>query len=554
MEIFLIVAIVVMAIIIAVFYGNFKTKITELEHKITVNKELTEINISKSVKSVNSRLDNAAKTIKADQRQIAENKQKISDVKQEIESIKEPIADFIASKKLNADEYNPDNDIKSDLDVAAKLDDEQLSAYTEMNNSNSNIFITGKAGTGKSYLLRNFVKNTDKNVLVLAPTGVAALNVGGVTIHSAFGWHNLNELNIDEITADSLYSLNNDKRHILRKSQTVIIDEISMVRADVFEKIDKIFRILNNKDLPFGGKQIIVFGDLFQLPPIAKGKERDYLNDTFGGIYFFNSNAYKNGSFKFIELVTNHRQKTDKVFFDILNNIREGTVSDADLKTLNKRIVPNEDTLDKTIIRLFPKKEKARSINNKELDNINEKEYRFTWSVEQKKPLTAKQVNDALNDMPVSETLCIKKGAVVMLVNNDVNGRWVNGTLAIVGDIHDNYIEVIKDGKIYMVGKASFEYNEPVYKDGKIKYETVLEVTQFPLILAYAITIHKSQGMTYQQIAVDVSKSFAPGQVYVALSRCVNMDGLNLLSAVKKENLAVEPDVLNFYKSLTKNK
>ena len=205
------------------------------------------------------------------------------------------------------------------------LDSEQKYIFDLMTNSNKNLFVTGKAGTGKSYLLRLFVELARKKTLVMAPTGIAALNANGVTVHSVFGFHNLVNISIDDLNEDTL-RLKSENRKVLKNVETILIDEISMVRSDVFQKIDKIMKLVNRCDLPFGGKQIILFGDLYQLPPVVKRNESEYLKDNFRGKYFFNTNAYKDGDFEFCELSINHRQKSDECFFDILNGIREGKI------------------------------------------------------------------------------------------------------------------------------------------------------------------------------------------------------------------------------------
>ena len=255
------------------------------------------------------------------------------------------------------------------------LDDEQKLAFTIMNSTNDNLFITGKAGTGKSFLLDVFVRGSRKKTIKLAPTGIAALNIGGATLHSAFGYNNLERLELDSITMGTI-KLKSEKIRILKEVDTIIIDEISMVRADTFDKIDKILRVLNKSAKPFGGKQMIVFGDLFQLPPIAKSQELKYLTDYYGGIFFFNSNAYSNGQFGFIELSTNHRQKDDHAFFDILNRMREGKTTSSDINTLNSRYVSDRNEL-RRILTLFPKKADAERVNKEELDKIQAKEYKY---------------------------------------------------------------------------------------------------------------------------------------------------------------------------------
>lgn len=424
------------------------------------------------------------------------------------------------------------------------LDNEQNAAYDIMMQSTENVFITGKAGTGKSFLLRLFVKaNKDKKVILLAPTGISAINISGVTLHSAFGYANLVNASLEELEA-GMIKLNSNKRKVLSKVDTIIIDEVSMVRADVFEKIDRILKSLGDADKVFGGKRLILFGDLFQLPPIAKGDEFRFLQERFGGIYFFNSDAYKQGNFKFIELSVNHRQKSDAPFFEILNRIREGKVSKNDLETLNSRTDYNQDDL-RRVIRLFPKKEDAEKVNQEELEKIHDPERSYkaivTYSVE--------DMSTALkeNTFPITDILRLKVGALIMMVANDPEKRWANGTLGIVSELGKDSIKVEINGVEYNVSKCEFEEQEAIYKDGRIIYRTILKVEQFPIVLAYAITIHKSQGMTYKQIACDITRCFSPGQAYVALSRCSSLNGLYLLKKVDKNILNVDSCVKDFY-------
>lgn len=428
-----------------------------------------------------------------------------------------------------------------------ELDSEQNYAFDLLNNSDKNLFITGKAGTGKSYLLKKFANKTLLNVLLLAPTGISAINIHGTTIHSAFGFDNLSTLQLEELNSSSLM-LKKEQRSLLKAVDIFIIDEISMVRADVFEKINKLLQIIMHSDEPFGGKRFILFGDLYQLPPIAKKDEIKYLNTKFGGIFFFLANAYKNGNFEFIELTINHRQEKDQIFFNILNNIRQGIVTDDDIDILNRRFCSDESSL-RRVIRLFSTKDKVDKINKIELDNIPGKEYIYKSVVQFYKDANKKI---AESSFPISTELKLKTGALVMMVTNDIDKRWVNGTLGIVSKLTDASIEVTIDGMKYDVTPSEFKQQEAIYKNGKIEYIPVLTVKQFPLVLAYAITIHKSQGMTYQKVACDISNTFAKGQAYVALSRCSSLDGLFLLNKISKTSVfSVDKKVKEFYQNQT---
>lgn len=257
------------------------------------------INYEKTISDLNKTVNEQNKTIVQQENLIKE---------QEIDIKKKDECIDIAHKTITEKKDSSKSTTESD-EAEPSLDDEQYNALMDIENSNDNFFITGKAGTGKSYMLDVWKKHTSKKHIILAPTGISALNVGGVTLHSTFGFYNLVNLDIDMISSSTL-RLKSEKAMVLKEVSTIVIDEISMVRADTFEKIDRILRVINKNDLPFGGKQLLVFGDLFQLPPIVKEKsEWEFLYDRFNGIYFFCSDAYKNGNFSFVELTINHRQK-----------------------------------------------------------------------------------------------------------------------------------------------------------------------------------------------------------------------------------------------------
>lgn len=426
------------------------------------------------------------------------------------------------------------------------LDEEQAKALDCIENTTGNYFITGKAGTGKSFLLKIFQTLTKKTILKVAPTGIAALNIDGVTMHSAFGYDNLTNISLDSLDEKTL-TLSPNKKLVLKNIDTLIIDEISMVRADIFDKMDKILRIICQKEnLPFGGKQVLVFGDLFQLPPIANKTEEKYLKHKYGGIFFFNSDSYKNSNFSYIELRTNHRQKGDQVFFDILNKIREGTMTDADINLVNGRYVEDNNNL-RRVIKLYPKRSLADRVNEDALNKIWGDERVYNAEVTFKK--YADQNLSIENNFQISATLKLKIGAMVMMTRNDVGHRWVNGTLGIVEKFGDNTIFVQINGNTYEIYRVEFEMNEAKYENGNITYTPVFKAKQFPMVLAYAITIHKSQGSTYQQIACDPSDCFAPGQAYVALSRCVDLNGVHLLKKLNSTDIKVNNQVKEFYLS-----
>lgn len=434
-------------------------------------------------------------------------------------------------KKEKSDNNSAEENKKSSVELS-DLNQEKQEILDIMENTNSNLFITGKAGTGKSYLLKFFRKHTSKKVLYCAPTGIAALNIDGVTLHSAFGWNNL--IDDNEIT------LSTNKISLLKSIDTLIIDEISMVRVDTFNQIDKILRKANNSNTVFGGKQIILFGDLFQLPPVAKKEEAEFFTEKYGGIFFFNSPAYESGNFKFKELKEIFRQ-TEKEFIDILNNIRVGKILEEHIQSLNKHYVSE---VPRRVVQVVPMKNEANVINMENLEKLQSQQYEYHANI------LIGDNNIKETDFPCDFNLKLKVGALVMMITNDQeHKRWVNGTLGIVSELSPTMVKVTINGTEFEISPVSFNKKKCEYdrEERKLRYITEASVSQFPLILAYAITIHKSQGMTYQQIACNLDSCFAPGQAYVALSRCANYDKLYLTKKIDAGSIITDNVVANFY-------
>lgn len=419
-----------------------------------------------------------------------------------------------------------------------ELSEEQKDLYDLMENTEKNIFITGKAGTGKSYLLKYFKEHTKKDVLYTAPTGIAAINIGAVTIHSAFGFDNLKD-------GTKFFRLSQEKIAILRNLEVLIIDEISMVRVDVLEQVNKILQFYNRTDKPFGGKQVIVFGDIFQLPPIVKTKEEKIcFSDKYGDVYFFNSTAYSDGCFEIKELRKIYRQ-TNRTFIDILNKIREGILPSEYEKILNQQYVAKAPD---GIVQLVTKNHIREEINTENLEKINKKEYCYNAEIIYNPDMKYKVKVDPDQYMCDFE-LKLKVGAHIMMISNDNYKRWVNGTFGTISELGDDYIKVLIDGNEYTVEKHSFIKYRCYYnkEEKKLIYIEETRVRQFPVILAYAVTIHKSQGMTYQEVVCNLEGCFAAGQAYVALSRCVSLDTLYLVHKVYQRDVFTNPAIMKFY-------
>lgn len=425
--------------------------------------------------------------------------------------------------------------------MTPELGAEQAAVFRLLNETPQNYFITGKAGTGKSVLLQYFVSHTLKNTAVLAPTGVAAINVGGQTIHSFFGL----DLDIQDVRdTETVAKITKRRRAIFENLDALVIDEISMVSADVMDMIDHKLRIARNKDLPFGGCQMIVFGDLYQLPPVVVGETaKQFMRDHYGTTFFFGAPGVKQGDFQTIELSHIYRQK-DEHFINLLNSIRLGKRTDDILADINMSCV--ETPSDDTFITLAATNAVADNINRARLAEIPEPEYNFDGRI----------TGDlSANSLPTEMDLKLKVGALVMMTKNDTNievnkkPRWANGTLAVVSELSPDSIKVRIDNSEYKINKTTWEKCQYDYdeKSKTISKDIVGTFTQFPVKLAYAITIHKSQGQTYSAVKIDLARgAFAPGQVYVALSRCQSLNNLYLTRPLYARDIIVSPTVIDF--------
>jgi len=422
---------------------------------------------------------------------------------------------------------------KSEFDTVT-LSEEQQALFDKLETTDRSVFITGNAGTGKSLLLQYFRAYSQKKLIVVAPTGVAALNVGGQTIHSLF------RLPFSVVTQDALRKLRVDSRtaKLLKGLDCMVVDEISMVRADTMDAIDYVLRKARNSVEPFGGLQMIMFGDLYQLPPVITSRElQQYFDDMYGGAYCFHATSWKSIDPEIVELSTIFRQ-TDSNFIDMLNSVRGGTPNEGFLDRLNQRAsvaAPNDGP-----ITLATTNKAVAELNQKKLDALKENMHEYRASI------TGKLERSAF---PTEQVLQLKKGAQIMMLKNDKDKRWVNGSLGTIESISKDKIRVNINDNIYTVtpdtwSKINYYYDQ---KEGKIQEEVVSTFTQLPLRLAWAITIHKSQGQTYDSVIIDLGRgAFAHGQTYVALSRCVSLNTLYLKREISHRDIIVDRSVIEF--------
>jgi len=423
---------------------------------------------------------------------------------------------------------------KTEIPDDFEFNEEFQHAFNLMENTKEHIFITGKAGTGKSTLLQYFRVKTKKSIVVLAPTGVAAIKIRGQTIHSFF------KFPPRFIQKDHIRRLRT--RELLKKIDTIIIDEMSMLRADLLDGIDYALRINREQhDFPFGGVQIILFGDLFQLPPVVDRDIRGVMQKLYKSCYFFSANIIKGIKLKYVELHKIYRQK-DENFIRLLNKIRVKQVDENDLKYLNERVNPSV-THESGIVTLTTTNSDANTINENCLAKITYKEFKYNAHICGKFDETS---------YPAEVCLMLKKGAQVMLIKNDRDKRWVNGTIAEIADLSEAHIEVRIEDNIYKVPKVSWEKIEYIYNpvEEKIEEKVIGSFEQYPLKLAWAITIHKSQGQTFKNLIIDMGfGAFTHGQTYVALSRCTSLEGIVLKRPIIYSDIIFDNRIYEFSSS-----
>jgi hypothetical protein len=420
-------------------------------------------------------------------------------------------------------------------------------------NTSQSFFLTGKAGTGKTTLLKKFLTETTKNTIVVAPTGVAAINAGGVTIHSMFGLPLTsfipNNDFVDLNVANNRSSLKRhmrfrkEKRKLFQELDLLIIDEISMVRADLLDAIDFILQEVRQNREAFGGLQVIFIGDLYQLPPVVKEDQWHLLREYYESPFFFDSYAWKNANAFIVELDHIYRQQDEK-FIHILNNVRNGEVEEEDLEILNENYESYTNFGEKEYITLCTHNRQADAINNEELARLSAPIFSFKAKIEG---------NFNENAFPADHEIQLKVGAQIMFVRNDAEDKqYYNGKLATVESISQDYIKVsfIENGELYTLKEEVWEnINYALDKEtNEVKQEKLGSFTQYPIRLAWAITVHKSQGLTFKKAIIDLGKTFVAGQAYVALSRCTDLEGLVLKSKINAKNIFVDERIVAFHR------
>ena len=411
------------------------------------------------------------------------------------------------------------------------------------------VFLTGKAGTGKSTFLKYICNHTKKKYVVLAPTGIAAINAGGVTLHSFFKLPfrpmlpDDPDLSLSHGRIFEFFKYPKEKRKIIAEVDLIIIDEISMVRADIIDCVDRILRVYSgNMRLPFGGKQLLFVGDVFQLEPVVPSDQKEILSLFYASPFFFSARVFKDINLVPIELQKVYRQ-TDSVFINILDRIRNNAARKQELDTLNGRYFPSfEPQNEDMYITLAPRRDQVDFINEKKLAELPGEEYVSVGKIEGDFPESS---------LPTQLNLSIKEQAQVIFIDNDYERRWVNGTIGMVSGIDENgnvYV-LLESGVEHLVEPTSwrnykYKYNE---KEKRIEEEIVGTFEQLPIRLAWAITVHKSQGLTFSRVVVDLTGGvFAGGQTYVALSRCTSLEGLVLKSKISSRDIFIRKEIVEF--------
>jgi ATP-dependent exoDNAse (exonuclease V) alpha subunit len=425
--------------------------------------------------------------------------------------------------------------LPDDLEFNEQFDE----AFRTIDDTDQNVFVTGRAGTGKSTLLEYVRQNTGKDIAFLAPTGVAAVNIRGQTIHSFFGFRP--DITVQKVREEFQ---DRDRDGLFEELEAILIDEISMVRADLMDCMDEFLRMHGPQpDQPFGGIQMIFIGDLYQLPPVVTSDEKKHFESMYDSPYFFDSRVFDEMDVKLVELQKVYRQ-TDGDFIELLNAVRKRTLTDEHLEQLNERLDPDfEPDPDEMYVHLTPTNSKASEINRRQLSRLSGNTYTFHGN---------RSGDFDEGALPTAQTLELKEEAQVMMVNNDSQGRWVNGTIGRVQsfDPEEEQIRVeLETGGCVDVEPYSWEMYEFSYDEQQnaLVSEVVGSFKQYPMTLAWAVTIHKSQGKTYDRVVIDYDRGmFAHGQTYVALSRCTSLDGLVLKKPIEEKHVFTDWRIQKF--------
>jgi len=415
---------------------------------------------------------------------------------------------------------------------------DEINELFESDEGQQYVYLTGAAGTGKTTLVKKLIDENSLKKIVVAPTGIAALNIGGATINSAF------RIGFDTFP---VIKESNDPRFkkLLKNLELLIIDEISMVRAPMLDAISETLKLHRDSSEPFGGVHVLACGDLFQLPPVVKDQEEEALYEKYESIYFFSANSFKEiVSPSFYELTYSFRQSDDNNFYDLLNNIRLGNDLENTINKINASCF-NPSNYEESALIVTSRRYRADQINEEMLNTIEG-------------PATAAMAEELgdlnENELPAPRNLRIKEGAKVMFIKNDSEGRWVNGTVGKVVDCKDKKRKTIKvevAGKTLNVKREEWNKIRYVYDDydDEMEEEIVSSFKQFPLKLGWAVTIHKAQGLTLESCSIDLGQgAFATGQTYVALSRCKTLGSVNLYQELRKTDAMVDSAIVDFHK------